>query len=266
MLIRIRYLLLGVGLLFSALCIKADDYQEIQVSYQDDLLSVMFDDVDLQQALEQIARATGIVFSVNPGVNDWVSDHFIDYALEAGMRRLLSGYNTVFLYEQKNGGRSLNKVVVLGRVKESRVPLETTAISAPADNQDADAAAQTPVEIVLQQRGFGGYIATGSINGKPVEFLIDTGATTIAISAELADKLGLRYGVAKSIDTANGRTTGFETTLARVELDELRLNHLRAIIMPNMGMGKRVLLGMNFLQAFELVQRDGLLIIRHGER
>src|SRR5690606_14870458 len=63
----------------------------------------------------------------------------------------------------------------------------------------------------------GHYHWPGSINGRPVDFLIDTGATGTAISSELADQLGLeRLGSVRS-QTAGGLVTG------SVVLGELRL-------------------------------------------
>jgi len=55
-----------------------------------------------------------------------------------------------------------------------------------------------PVEVVLERNAYGHYVATGAINGQPVEFLVDTGATYIGISAAVARRLKLKRGVASS--------------------------------------------------------------------
>lgn len=248
-------------LLTVACSLPAEDDEQAWVHYADGKLSVAFEDTAFEQALEQTAQATGIQFSVNPGVTGWIDAFFKELPLQAAIKRLLTGYNYMLLYDKNAADqRQLSRVMVLGRVVERSPP--QIAINAPLMSSTATLSASAPAEIVLQRRDFGNYIADGKINAKPVEFLVDTGATTIAISGELAQRLGLSYGSAKSIETANGRTTGFETTLQSVQLGALKLNQVRAIIMPNMAMGRRVLLGMNFLQFFELVQRDGLLIIR----
>ncbi|MFZ0487318.1 MAG: retroviral-like aspartic protease family protein, partial [Arenicellales bacterium] len=63
-------------------------------------------------------------------------------------------------------------------------------------NQVVETATQGgAVEVKLTRNRMGHYVATGRINGKPVQFFVDTGATNVALSAGLADELGLMQGV-----------------------------------------------------------------------
>jgi len=115
--------------------------------------------------------------------------------------------------------------------------------------------------ISLKRNRAGHYVAPGVINGEPVVFLLDTGATQVALSAELADHIGLRRGVPMSSLTANGYTKSWMTRLDRVELGPFVMHDVQAAILPSMP-GNEVLLGMNFLKHLELTQKDSQLVIR----
>lgn len=117
------------------------------------------------------------------------------------------------------------------------------------------------VEVTLTQNRYGHYHATGSINDAAVEFLLDTGATHIAIPGGLAARLNLQRGPAGSAQTANGVVTTYATRLARVRLGEIELRDVRAHINPSMD-GDEVLLGMSFLRDLEFSQRNGQLTLR----
>jgi len=116
-------------------------------------------------------------------------------------------------------------------------------------------------EIVLQRNHYGHYVFDGEINHQKVTFLIDTGATTTAIPARLQATLGLRAGPATSVSTANGVTTAHLTRLDQLSIGEIELFDVKASIIEGMAVDE-VLLGMNVLKRFELVQRGEQLIIR----
>lgn len=116
-------------------------------------------------------------------------------------------------------------------------------------------------EIQLQRNPYGHYLATGSINNREVTFLLDTGATDIAIPETLAEQIGLSRGPAITVRTANGNTTAYRTRLESVALGEITLYDLNATILTNIT-GNEALLGMNFLKHFEIIQKDRTLTIR----
>ncbi len=116
-------------------------------------------------------------------------------------------------------------------------------------------------EVVLQRSRSGHYVASGRINGTRVTFLLDTGATDVAVSDELASSLGLRRGMRISSRTANGTVTAWRTRLSEVRLGDIRLFDVRASILPGLQ-GNEVLLGMSFLQQLEMVQRGKQLLLR----
>ena len=68
-------------------------------------------------------------------------------------------------------------------------------------------------EVVLQRNRQGHYVANGTINGVPVTFLLDTGATDVAIPAAIARKAGLNQGYISQAATANGIIQVYSTIL-----------------------------------------------------
>ena len=116
-------------------------------------------------------------------------------------------------------------------------------------------------EVVLIRNRNGHYKFDGEINRHKVTFLVDTGATITAIPGELQQSLGLKAGPATSVSTANGLTTAYLTSLDQLSIGEIELFDVNASIIPGMGVDE-ILLGMNVLKHFELVQRGNELIIR----
>ena len=116
-------------------------------------------------------------------------------------------------------------------------------------------------QVTLQRNAYGHYVFDGEINHKPVTFLVDTGATTTAIPAQLGEYLGLRAGPAFNVTTANGVATAYATRLAQLKIGEIEFTDVRASLNPGMN-GNEILLGMNVLGDLELIQRSDQLIIR----
>ena len=121
--------------------------------------------------------------------------------------------------------------------------------------------AQGVPEVTLRRNRAGHYVANGRINGQTVTFLLDTGATDVAVPRELAARLGLEKGYASRSRTANGVVTTWRTMLDEVGIGPVRLQGIRASILPSMP-GNEVLLGMSFLKRLELVQKGESLTLR----
>jgi aspartyl protease family protein len=115
-------------------------------------------------------------------------------------------------------------------------------------------------ELIEIRRGPDGhYHWPGSVNGKPVDFLIDTGATGTAISTALARQLGLASLGDVTSNTAGGRVTG-SLVLADVTLQGgVQADRLRVVALP--GLGDRPLLGMDVLGRLQWSQSQGVLRI-----
>ncbi|WP_141321452.1 retropepsin-like aspartic protease family protein [Halomonas halmophila] len=120
------------------------------------------------------------------------------------------------------------------------------------ENPNADLAQMaTGGPLTLERNPAGHFVATGRINGEPVEFLLDTGATYVAVPAELADRLDLERQREVWFSTANGRARGHLTTLDEVGLGGLTASEVRGSISKGLS-GEQALLGMSFLGRFDI--------------
>lgn len=106
----------------------------------------------------------------------------------------------------------------------------------------------------------GHFKLKGKINEETVTFLVDTGATLVAIPQKLANRLQLEALYPIEAETANGIIKGYLTRLPNLNLGNFQLKNVKAVIMPDSA-GGTALLGMNVLSKFELIQKEGNLII-----
>jgi aspartyl protease family protein len=118
--------------------------------------------------------------------------------------------------------------------------------------------------VVLKRNRQGHYVANGKINGQAVTFLVDTGATDVAVPLNWAKRLNLSAkGRAVSIQTANGVITAYRVTLDRVQLGAISQREVRAVIIPSKS--QEVLLGMSFLKRLEWTQKQNRLMIHQPQ-
>jgi len=120
-----------------------------------------------------------------------------------------------------------------------------------------------PDRVELMRARDGHFRIDGAIQGEPVRFLIDTGASTVSISASLAQRIGLGCDTAATFHTANGTVRGCVTRVAALEFGPFRAEHLSVAILPNLG--GDALLGMNALRQVRMEQSgDRLALSRAG--
>nr|WP_262924515.1 MULTISPECIES: TIGR02281 family clan AA aspartic protease [Pseudomonas] len=119
------------------------------------------------------------------------------------------------------------------------------------------------IEVRLLSNGQGHFVADGVINGQRVRLLLDTGATDVAIPETLARELDLQRGAPVMLSTANGRTQGYRTRLDSLQLGDIHLRNVRALVVPGLD-GEQVLLGMSALKQLEFTQRGGTLLLRQN--
>ena len=109
--------------------------------------------------------------------------------------------------------------------------------------------------VVLSADSRGHFMTQGAINGRPVTFMLDTGATAIALSADDAQRIGLDYSKGQRVlmNTANGTATGYKLRLQSVRVGDVEVYDIDAIVSPQ-GM-PYVLLGNSFINRFSM-RRD----------
>lgn len=115
-------------------------------------------------------------------------------------------------------------------------------------------------EVVLKRGLDGHYRAEALINGQKVNVLVDTGATGVAISQAVADKLKLKSVSAIRTSTANGDSISYLVRLESVKLGGIEANHVSASIAP--GLQGDVLLGMSFLGRMDVRLYKGEMTIK----
>ena len=115
-------------------------------------------------------------------------------------------------------------------------------------------------EIVLQQNQQGHYLAEGKINNKSVDFLVDTGATYVAVPEHIANELGLLKAGEFDTITANGISKSFYTTIKSLKLGAIEVKNVPASISSGMVFDE-ILLGMSFLRHFNISQKADELLI-----
>jgi len=110
--------------------------------------------------------------------------------------------------------------------------------------------------VALSADARGHFITPGSINNRPTQFLVDTGASVVAIGQAEADRLGLNYrtGQPVTLRTANGTAPGWALRLATVRIGDVTAYEVDAVVTPSAM--PAVLLGNSFLNRFSM-RRDG---------
>jgi aspartyl protease family protein len=119
-------------------------------------------------------------------------------------------------------------------------------------------------ELRVLRDNSGSYFTSGLINGQPVQFLVDTGATSVAMGEQQARRLGIPYlvtGTPLAVRTAAGTARAWEVDLDSLKFSHFTLQRVRAFVVEG-DTASRVLLGMNVLREFDMQQRDNLLILR----
>jgi len=117
------------------------------------------------------------------------------------------------------------------------------------------------IEVVLQSGRGGHYRLNGKINGETVRLLLDTGATSVAIPLAVAKRLNLPSGAAVRVKTANGTAVARTTRIESLQIGDIVLYAIDAMISPGME-DDEILLGMSALRQLEFTHKDGKLLLR----
>lgn len=120
---------------------------------------------------------------------------------------------------------------------------------------------EMPVVSIWPTNGM--YLTSGSVNGYTVDFMVDTGASVIAINGETAKRLGVDYLSANQIGvrTASGVELAYSIKLDSVQLGDISLENVAAVVIDGPE-PQRALLGMSFLNAFDMERKGERLDLR----
>ena len=126
---------------------------------------------------------------------------------------------------------------------------------APASVGAGGGGGATGREILIAAGPGGHFITSGQINGKPVQFMVDTGATTIAMARSEAERIGIDWktGQRGVSQTAGGMVITYSVSLTSVRIGDVEVFGVNAMILPSEM--PFVLLGNSFLSRFAM-RRD----------
>ena len=122
----------------------------------------------------------------------------------------------------------------------------------------------TVKEVQVWRDTTGMYTTVGSIDGLPVSFLIDTGATQVAMNASQARRLGIDYHVTgdpAEVTTASGVERAWMVTLDSVKVGDLEVRNVSAVVLEG-KQPKVTLLGMSYLGRMEISNDGRLMTLR----
>ena len=121
-------------------------------------------------------------------------------------------------------------------------------------------AGDTADSLTLYADVSGHHLTEGQINGVPMKFIVDTGASAIVMNSADASRAGIDYkkGVLATMQTANGVVNGYRVSIDMLKLQGLHLNQVEAVVLEGTS-PPLVLLGMSALNRMEM-KRDGIAL------
>ncbi|MDQ2927875.1 MAG: TIGR02281 family clan AA aspartic protease [Pseudomonadota bacterium] len=128
-------------------------------------------------------------------------------------------------------------------------------------NLGGAASGGTGQQIKLTAQSGGHFLTSGTINGRTVNFVVDTGATNVVLSAAEADRIGLEYknGPLTYSSTANGMIVAYRVRLASIRIGDVQVYDVEATVVP--ASMPFVLLGNSYLQRFQMRRENDLLTL-----
>ena len=129
----------------------------------------------------------------------------------------------------------------------------------PARLAPSGRAASSTREVFIPVTSGGHFVTSGSINGRPVRFMVDTGATLVALSQAEAERIGVVYrdGERVMMNTANGSVPAHRVTLGQLRLGNVELANVAAIVLP--AAMPMVLLGNSVLARFQMRRENDVM-------
>ena len=110
--------------------------------------------------------------------------------------------------------------------------------------------------IVLVAGTGGHFMTAGQINGKAVQFMVDTGATSVAMGAQDAERTGINFRIGQPVmmSTANGSVQGYRIKLDSVRVGDVEVFGVDAVVTPQPM--PYMLLGNSFLTRFQMLREN----------
>lgn len=129
-----------------------------------------------------------------------------------------------------------------------------------------EATPQQPLgrKVLLQADARGHFVASFKVNGRPVEAMVDTGATVVALNRSTARRAGISLSPSdfdREVDTANGKVKAAVVEIASLQIGRIAVDHVPAVVLDDKALAT-TLIGMSFLQRLDKFQvEDGQLLL-----
>lgn len=172
----------------------------------------------------------------------------------------------------------LGAVICIGAAVVAAKHFDSGKLQAAAAESETVIAAATPVEEAIRpQSAHAGeevrlpagpnhqYFVTAAVNSRPAAFLVDTGASYVALRDSDARAANIYVSWADykhPVRTANGETKAALIDIDAIEIDGIRVENVKAFVLPDEQLAMN-LLGMSFLSKLDSVeQRNGELVLK----
>jgi aspartyl protease family protein len=132
---------------------------------------------------------------------------------------------------------------------------------APVSLGGSGASAGRGTRITLNESSGGHFMTAGQINGRAVQFMVDTGATNVAMSVQDAERAGIAYKTGQPVrmSTANGISNGYRIKLNSVRVGDVEIFDVDAVVTPEPM--PFLLLGNSFLSRFQMRRENTLMTL-----
>ncbi|MFT3857950.1 MAG: TIGR02281 family clan AA aspartic protease [Aquabacterium sp.] len=156
------------------------------------------------------------------------------------------------------------KVVSVGRdqaVVEVAGKRQTVLLGAAPVSIGGSGGGAGGTQIVLAAGPGGHFVTQGSINGRATQFMVDTGATSIAMGADEARRMGIPFERGERFygSTANGNVVAYKVMLTSVRIQDVEVHNVEAAVLPQ-GM-PYILLGNTFLSRFQMKRESDTMTL-----
>jgi aspartyl protease family protein len=126
----------------------------------------------------------------------------------------------------------------------------------------AGSASSSSPSVTLYADAQGHFLSECKINGASLKFLLDTGATTVALNSGDAKfaKIDYKRGLPVQVSTANGVVTAYLVTIANLQIGGITLSQVQASVLEG-GSPSVVLLGMSALNRLDMQRKDIMMTL-----
>ena len=116
-------------------------------------------------------------------------------------------------------------------------------------------------DLVIPRAQDGHFYATGTINGREVKFMVDTGASLVSVSEPFAQKAAIRDGAPATFHTANGDRFGRIVEGVSVSVGPMSVTHVKVGVGLSLGDDNDALLGQSFLSKFDIAMSKTQMVL-----